>query len=84
MGIELTVPEELRDLMDEWKVCTGCRDACISSVFKAKRAIYYGKQAEKANRKFWAMAHELYPEMKEGKFSYSFKTQTINRIQEQP
>ena len=47
------VPEELKELMIEYHAAQGCRDKCISSLFKAKKAIYYGKQAYKAQRKFW-------------------------------
>jgi hypothetical protein len=77
MEKELNVPDELVDLMVEWAVCIQCRDECIKSIFKARRAIYYGKLAEKANRKFWKMVNELYPETKTGVWSYSPATEKL-------
>jgi hypothetical protein len=78
MSKKLEVPEEMRDLMDEWLVCIKCRDQAIESIFKAKRAIYYGKQAMKANRKFWEMAGDLYPEVSGAKWSYNFDDQMLH------
>lgn len=77
MTKELEVPEELKELMLDWKVSIECRDKCIAMVFKAKRAIYYGKLADKANRKFWKKAKDLYPEINEGSWSYNFDSEKI-------
>ena len=75
---ELKVPEEMVELMEEYQVFNECRDQCINSFFKAKRAIYYGKQAKKAERKFWSMAYKLYPQVKEsGEWIYRFSAEAI-------
>ena len=73
----LEVSEEIQELLDEVVACTQCRDACINSVFKAKRAIYYAKQAERAKTKAWALVTELWPEVRTGNWSYSPETKTI-------
>jgi len=75
----LEIPDELKELMLDWKVSIDCRDRAIASVFKAKRAIYYGKLAERANQKFWRKLHELHPETKDGRWIYSFDTETVSR-----
>lgn len=77
--LELQVPDEMKELMFDWKVAIECRDVAIASMFKAKRAIYYGKLAEKANRKFWTMVHELYPETKSGEWHYVFTEQVLRK-----
>lgn len=79
---ELKVPEEMVDLMDEYYTCIKCRNECIRSVFKSKRAIYYGKMAEKARRKFWDMAIDLYPQVKDGTWVYSFDRGAIMKAKE--
>ena len=73
----LEVSEEIQELFGEVVACTQCRDACINSVFKAKRAIYYAKQAERAKTKVWALVTELWPEVRTGTWSYSPETKTI-------
>jgi len=67
--------------MDEYVVCVDCRDACIRSIFKTKRAIYYGKQGEKARRKFWGLARELHPNLK-GTLAYDSESKLINASKE--
>ena len=76
---ELEVPEELKELMLEWHVALNCRDKAITSMFNAKRAIYYGKLAERANQKFWRLLHKLHPETTLGRWRYSFETGTVLR-----
>ena len=46
----LSVPKELEELMWECRACIECRDECIASLFKAKKAITYGVKAEKVRR----------------------------------
>jgi hypothetical protein len=77
MSERLEVPDEMKDLMDEWIVCCKCRDQAISSMFRAKRAIYYGKQAEKATREFWKQVAKLYPHTAGKKLSYKFDDQVV-------
>jgi hypothetical protein len=77
MGEKLEVPEELKELMLDWKVARDCRDKAIQSVFRARRALYYGKIAEKANTKFWRKIIELYPQVKNGRWSYSIQDETL-------
>ena len=64
------VTEEIRDLWNEYIACIGCRDKCIDSIFKSKRAISYGKSAEKAKLKFWVMLRDLHPEIGGRPISY--------------
>ena len=71
------VCEEITDLFDESRVCDICRDECVRSVFKAKRAIYYGKQAMQARRKAWKLVYDLYPELKEQSITYIFEKNLI-------
>lgn len=66
------VSEEIIDLFDEVAVCNKCKDQCISSIFRAKRAIWYGKQAEKAGRKAWKLIVSLHPELSGKGASYSY------------
>ena len=71
------VPEELKELMIEYHAAQGCRDKCISSLFKAKKAIYYGKQAYKAQRKFLDKARKIYPEINNGRWIFNDKDNMI-------
>ena len=75
---EWAVPDELKELMFDYQVGIKCRDKCIDSLFKAKRAIKYGKDAEKSRLKFWNMAKELHPEMKDIEVWYNFTDQVIS------
>lgn len=59
----LEVPEELKEIMADYQSALGCRDECVRSVFRAKRAIYYGRIAEKSRMKFWREAERLYPQL---------------------
>jgi hypothetical protein len=76
---EWRVTSEMNDLMDEWKVCMECRDKAIESFFHSKRAIMYGKQAIKIHRKFWKLVYDLYPELKDGAYTYNFNKQIIQK-----
>lgn len=60
------VPEEIRELFDEATAAEKCRDKCVASIFKAKRAIYYAKHAIQCRRKAWSMVFDLWPEVKTG------------------
>jgi len=71
MSKEFKVSEEIQDIWIEYAACIGCRDKCINSVFKAKRAINYGKGAEKARCKFFRMVRDLYPELRDVAINYS-------------
>lgn len=55
------VPEEIIDLFREHYAAENCRNICAKSLFKAKRAIYYGKVALKARHKAYALLYKLYP-----------------------
>jgi hypothetical protein len=67
---KLKPTQELIDINDEYLSCIGCRDKCIMLVFGTKRAIKYGKRAEKIRRKFWKLSKELYPELSTGGWQY--------------
>lgn len=64
------VPGEVRDLFDEYAACVACRDECIKSVFRARRAIFYAKRALSAQRDGWAKVFEIWPETKFGTWVY--------------
>lgn len=74
---ELEVSQEMKDLMLEYRVCEQCKKDCLSSIFKTKKAIYYGMRGEKARSKFWKLARKLYPN--EGRLSYDFDDEFISR-----
>ena len=59
------LPAELIELGDEFIAAIECRDKCIKSFFKAKKAIFYQKEATKIKKKFWTLIYELYPTVKE-------------------
>ena len=79
---EFPVPDELKELMLDYKVGIACRDKAITSWFTAKRAIKYGKNAEKARLKFWTMLDVLYPEISEKKLTvkYIYQNQMVKEI----
>ena len=74
---ELEVPEELKELMLDYRAGIQCRDKSIESFFRAKRAINYGKGAEKARRKFWQLVYELYPDVANGEWVYNHDSGTL-------
>ena len=77
---ELEVPEEVRELFDEVVACNQCRDVCIRSVFKARRAIYYAKKAVRANAAAWQKVHELWPQTAKGAWQYSHETFKVTQV----
>jgi len=70
----LKVPEEIREIFDDGLAAQNCRDECINSLFKAKRAIYYSKKHLQANRKAWELIFEVWPELKGKYCSYSYRS----------
>jgi len=64
MAKEYEIPEETKDIFDTYTSALECRDECIRSVFKANRAIKYGKKAEKARIEFWRQVSALHPTLK--------------------
>lgn len=74
---EYDVSEEMKDLMVEFQVAEECKEKAIKSVFRARRAIYYGKVADKARRKFWKLVRELYPNLRDDDISYHFTDQIL-------
>lgn len=64
---ELDLPQEIKELFDEYIACNLCRDRCIERVFHARKAVYYSKRAVKAERKAWKLVYHLYPEVAESK-----------------
>ena len=77
---ELEVPEEVRELFDEVVACNQCRDVCIRSVFRAKRAIYYAKKAARANADAWRKVRELWPQTEKGRWQYSHDTFKVTQV----
>ena len=68
-GEFLPVSEEIVDLFDMGTAAEECRDICVKSVFRTRRAIFYGKQAIKHRRDAWKLISELYPELT-GRLAY--------------
>lgn len=69
----LEVTEEMKILMEDYVVYDDCKVTAIKSLFKTKKAVYYGRKALKAREKFWELAYDLYPEVKENdNWNYSF------------
>lgn len=73
----LQLPQEIIDLADSYFAAIHCRDHCIQSIFKAKKAIFYQKQAEKFRKKLWTLIDELYPETVNGNWTYDSETQRL-------
>ncbi len=65
------VPEKLIRLMDDYLAIISCRDKAIKSMFKAKRAIYYAKEALRVKAEFWGKISKLYPEITTGDWHYN-------------
>lgn len=71
------VPEEISDLFDDAEVSEQCRDLCVASFWKAKRAIMYGREARKSRRKAWQLVYDLYPELEHANLEYNFKERAV-------
>ena len=79
MENDLKVPDEMKDLMLDYTVGIQCRNECINSFFRSKRAIQYGKGAEKASQKFWKLAYSLYPEIRGDSWVYIFGENVLRK-----
>ncbi len=77
---EYEVPDEIKELFLDHLVALGCRDKCIQSCWRAKRAIYYGKIAEQALAKAWCLFGEIYPETKNKPMTYERNSQTVKPV----
>jgi hypothetical protein len=71
------VPDEVVELFDDKIVSEQCRDKCIKSLFKAKRAIYYGREARKAERKAWQLIYDLYPDLEGKNLTFEFYKRAV-------
>ncbi len=60
--IDMSIPDELLELMDEYSGLIKCRDKAIGSVFFYKRAAFFAKRADTVQRKFWVAVGKIYPE----------------------
>jgi hypothetical protein len=65
------LPEEIVELFDMAAAAKECRDICVRSLFRARRAIFYGKQDIKHRRQAWDLVYELYPDMKDATVTYT-------------
>lgn len=68
------VPKELAEMFDEATANGKCRDVCVGSWFRAKRAIKYAKQQIQIERDFWKQLREVYPEFGEKTLRYNSDT----------
>ena len=75
--IERDVPDEIKDMFDEFQAIMNCRDMAITTLFKARRAIFYAKKALKIHRNVWARIAEIYPDTSRGGWSYNNRTQKL-------
>lgn len=79
MDDKYDLPEEIHEIFLEGQAAEECRDKCIQSYFRAKRAIYYGKEAKRAYDKAWKMINELWPETQKGKWQYNFRDKQLKK-----
>lgn len=74
---EYPVPEETQLLFLDYQSAVDCRDKAINSVFRAKRAIYYGREARIALAEFWNQIYDLYPDLKNKSIAFDHALKTI-------
>ena len=77
MTKKLPLTQEILDIGDDYLAAIECRDHCIKSIFKTKKAIFYQKQASKILEKFWDLIHELYPQTRFEEWSYSYQDRCL-------
>ena len=70
---EYSVTEEMQEIFLDYLSANSCKVGCVASVFNTKKAIRYGKLAEKARTKFWQLVYALYPELTEDDVSATYK-----------
>lgn len=80
MADKYQVPEETAEIFLEYVSCTNCMDACVKSVFRASRAIKYGKLAEKSRLKFWRQVKQIYPELENKELTYSAEKREVSIV----
>lgn len=76
---KLPLTAEILDIGEDYLAAIACRDECIRSIFKTKKAIYYQKQAAKNLTKFWKLIGELYPQTNVEPWSFSIEDQCLYR-----
>lgn len=79
MSNKLRATAELQDIFSEYVAALDCRDKAIESFFHSKRAIAYGRHAEKTRLKFWDMAYKLYPKIKVGVWEYDYSENVFSK-----
>lgn len=70
------VPQEVKDLFEASDVAEACRDKAIASVWGVKRAIKFGRMAEKYRREAWDKVWALYPELDSDSIGMAFSRRT--------
>lgn len=74
----LKVPDEIVELFEMGRAAEECRDVCIGSIFRAKRAIFYARQARRHFREAWDLANKLWPETASGTWIYNYGKREIS------
>ncbi|MFH1630370.1 MAG: hypothetical protein ABIE47_16835 [Pseudomonadota bacterium] len=64
------VPKEIDNLLAEWVALEKLRDTYAKLPFCYRRAVKAAKEAEIKKRSFWQKLYELYPEMRDGTWTY--------------
>jgi hypothetical protein len=75
----LPVSQEISELFDEAEGARICRDKCVASVFKAKRAIWFARRDVECRRQAWALVYELWPETRRGEWYYDNRDRKLHR-----
>jgi hypothetical protein len=77
---DLAVPAEVREMFERAIALTQCRDECIRSVFKARRAIYYAEKAVRTNNEAWRLVKAIWPQTTQGVWGYNHGTMRVYRV----
>lgn len=80
--IELTVPKEIDSLAAEAAAMKQMRDIYVKLPFGYRRATKAAKEAEILVRSFWQKLYVLYPEVKDGKWTYFAHEMVVRKHEE--
>lgn len=81
MTKEYKVPQETKELFREASAAQVCRDEAISSVFKAKRAIFYEKLRARKVNEAWNHVRELYPKLRDIQYDHNKEIITVMKAE---
>ena len=64
IGKEYPVTEDIKKLFDEHHACDELGKQRVNRIFTWRRAAYFKKKSERAERQAWTAIHHLYPQLK--------------------